>query len=179
MRVALLCSSDHSCCRVLAFSQVLVVNGVHEIGQSKSIERYLSKRLGMLGANDVEAAQIDAFTEHIRDLKDSYNKAKATTGEEARKEAIASFFDRTMPDLLQKMEAAVAPVSAAKGGALIGKTLSLADVTLFYLITEYFDNKTAARDAMRGCTRLSASVEAVGSHPAIIKYLEKRPITAV
>ena len=25
-----------------------------------------------MGANDIEAAQIDAFTEHVRDLKDQY-----------------------------------------------------------------------------------------------------------
>ena len=55
---------------------VLVVNGKYEIGQSKSIERYLSKRFGLLGSNEIEAAQIDAFAEHIRDLKDQYNKAK-------------------------------------------------------------------------------------------------------
>ena len=44
---------------------VLVVDGKFEIGQSKSIERYLAKRLGMLGKNDVEGAQIDAIGEHL------------------------------------------------------------------------------------------------------------------
>ena len=41
-----------------------------EIGQSKAIERYIARRYGLLGANEIEAAQIDAITEHIRDAKE-------------------------------------------------------------------------------------------------------------
>ena len=44
-------------------------------GQSKSIERYLARRVGLYGANELEAAQIDSFGEHLRDLKDLHGKA--------------------------------------------------------------------------------------------------------
>ena len=43
-------------------------------GQSKSIERYLARRVGLYGANELEAAQIDSFGEHLRDLKDLHGK---------------------------------------------------------------------------------------------------------
>merc|ERR1719486_1043995 len=45
-------------------------------GQSKTIERFVAKRVGMMGANAVEEAQIDCICEHLRDCKDKYMKAK-------------------------------------------------------------------------------------------------------
>ena len=155
---------------------VLVVNGEHEIGQSKSIERYLAKRLGLLGRDDIEASRIDAMCEHIRDLKDQYNKAKATPGEQAKQEALSGFFDAGLPDFLRRMEACVLPT---KGAPLVGKALSLADVSLFVLLTEYFDNKQGVHAAMAGCPRLQGAVDAVGAHPNIQKYLKERPVTAI
>ena len=41
-------------------------------GQSKTIERFVAKRVGMMGANAVEEAQIDCVCEHLRDCKDKY-----------------------------------------------------------------------------------------------------------
>jgi prostaglandin-H2 D-isomerase / glutathione transferase len=151
---------------------VLVVDDKHEIGQSKSIERYLAKKLGLLGSGDIEAAQIDAFTEHIRDLKEKYKQAKGT----AKEEALQSFFESTMPAFLQKMERVC---TGSGGGPVIGKSLSLADVSLFVLFMDYFDNKQSAQEALHHCPRLSASVDAVGAHPAISKYVAQRPISRV
>ena len=62
----------------LGRAPVVVVDGTESIGQSKTIERYLARRLGVMGANEFEAAQIDSITEHVRDLKDKYQKAKST-----------------------------------------------------------------------------------------------------
>ena len=56
---------------------VLFADGV-AFGQSKSIERYLARRVGLYGANELEAAQIDSFGEHLRDLKDIHGKAART-----------------------------------------------------------------------------------------------------
>ena len=44
---------------------VLVVDG-GEIGQSKAIERFLARRLGLMGKDEIEAGRIDCFSEHIR-----------------------------------------------------------------------------------------------------------------
>lgn len=154
---------------------VLVVNGKHEIGQSKSIERYLSKKLGLLGGDDIEAAQIDAFTEHMRDVKDKYNKAKGTTDEAAKKKALAAFFESTLPELFLKIEA-----RCTGGGApVIGKALSYADVSLYILCREYFDNKDGVAAALKSCPRMLASVDAVSQHPRVATYLAQRPVTKV
>jgi glutathione S-transferase len=151
---------------------VLVVDGKHEIGQSKSIERFLAKKLGLLGGDDIEAAKIDMFTEHVRDLKDKYQQAKRV----AKRETLAAFFSTTMPTFLQKMERVC---TGDGGGPLVGSKLSLADVALFVLITDYFDNKEGAKEALRDCPKLAASVEAVGAQPAIGAYLAQRPVTPV
>ena len=64
-------------------------------------------------------------------------------------------------------------------GPIVGTKLSLADVTLFVLINDYFDNKQGAQDALRGCPKLRASVDAVGTTAAIATYLTQRPLTPV
>lgn len=47
-------------------------NGVTtRLAQSKAIERFLAKRFGFFGDNDLEGARIDMITEHIRDIKDA------------------------------------------------------------------------------------------------------------
>lgn len=63
---------------------VVLVDGKHTIGSSKTIERYLARRLGLMGSNELEAAHIDAVTEHIRDIKDKYQKAKADPADKAK-----------------------------------------------------------------------------------------------
>jgi len=147
---------------------VLVVDGKYEIPQSKAIERYLAKKVGLMGGSDVEAAQIDGFVEHVRDIKDKYQKAKAD------EDAKAKYFAEEMPELMGKFEAAAARVSPGAGPALVGKSLSLADITLFNFITDFFDDKESASSSISKCPRLQASVKAVGEHPGIISYCASR-----
>jgi len=147
---------------------VIFVDGKLEIGQSKTIERYLARRLGLLGKDEGEAAQIDAVTEHIRDIKDKYQKAKAD------KEEKAKFFSEVMPDFMQKMDVAVGKVSPKGGPALIGSSLSLADVTLFVFIKDFFDDKDLAAASIGKCPRLTASIKATGENPGVVAYREKR-----
>ena len=151
---------------------VIVVDGKFELGQSKTIERYLARRLGLLGKDEVEAAQIDAITEHCRDIKDKYQKAKVD------KEEKAKFFAETMPDFMQKMDKAIGMgATGTTGPPLIGKTLSLADVTLFVFIKDFFDDKELAANSVAKCPRLLASLKATGEHPNIVNYRTKRDAT--
>jgi glutathione S-transferase len=61
------------------------------IGQSKTIERFVAKRVGMMGATPVEEAQIDCMCEHIKDCKGMYMKAK--TSDETKSERAAASLD--------------------------------------------------------------------------------------
>ena len=76
---------------------VVVIDGKDTIGQSKTIERYLARRLGVMGSSEIEAAQIDMITEHVRDIKDKYQKAKAD------KDQKAEYFAKTLPTFMEEV----------------------------------------------------------------------------
>merc|ERR1712196_522668 len=113
--------------------------GVNHIGQSKAIERYLARALGLAGSSDVEAAQIDQVTETIRDIKDAYQKAKA---EEEKK---AQFFAEDLAAQLTLLEKSL---PKGDGGTwLIGSKISYADICRFNFLTDkngFFDDHEKA-----------------------------------
>ena len=148
----------------------MIIDGKESIGQSKTIERYLARRLGIMGSNEFEAAQIDAITEHVRDLKEKYNKAK-NVDKEKKEASLQDFFKKEMPTFFGKMEKALPPNG---GPALIGSSLSYADVTLYCFVVDFFTDKASPLAALDTCPRLKASVEAVGKHPSIVKYRQAR-----
>lgn len=157
---------DKNCGR----APVVVIDGKESIGQSKTIERYLARRLGVMGASEFEAAQIDGITEHIRDLKDKYNKAKNV--EKDKKEAsVKDYFTKEMPAFFAKIEKSLPP---ATGAPLVGKRLSYADVTLYCFVVDFFTDKAPPLAALDACPRLKASIDAVGSHPGVVKYRAAR-----
>ena len=47
---------------------ILLVDGV-AIGESKAIERFVARRCGLMGADDVAAARVDCVAEHVRDVQ--------------------------------------------------------------------------------------------------------------
>lgn len=154
----------------------LEVDGVR-FGQSKAIERYLAKQFGQLGANDVEAAQIDQLTESIRDFKDAYNKAKNTTGDEEKKAALEKWWKEGLPGLLALAEKSL-PASA--GSWLVGSKVSYADISFYRFLLEdggFFDDKESAKAAFQSCPRIKAAVEAVHEIPELKTYLAGRKVT--
>ena len=54
---------------------VLVVDGGRMIGQSMAIERYVARITGLMGSDEVEAAQIDQLTETQRDMRMAWSNA--------------------------------------------------------------------------------------------------------
>ena len=147
---------------------VLVTEGGKklELGQSKAIERFLARRFGLLGEDEHEAAQIDAITEHIRDIKDKYQKAKVNPQDKAH------FFDEVFPGFMEKVDMAIRDIGGGSGGgpALVGRYLSLADVVLFVMVRDFFDDKAAVEKTIKRCPRLQRSVEEVDAHPGIASY---------
>lgn len=150
---------------------VVVVGGETVLAQSKAIERFFARMLGLMGEDELSAAAVDAFTEHVRDLKEKYQRARGAGGAE-RERALADFYGQTLPDFLQQLEKTVAP-----GGHVVGGHLSLADVTLYQTFTDYFDDPAKAAAAMLGCPRLLAAFDAVESHPRVKQYMAGRKQT--
>lgn len=108
----------------------VTTNGtVTEIPQSKAIERYISKKTGLYGANDEEAAIIDAICELVADIKTKYTAAKV----DAEKQT--AFFNDTFPMLVGFI---AKYLEKSSSGFVVGNSISLADVVIFHMINIYF-----------------------------------------
>jgi len=151
----------------------ILVVGDTVIGQSKTIDRYVAKTVGMMGANDLEAAQVDMVGEHVRDIKDSYQKEMAGKSGEEKTAAQVAFVEGKLPEWLAKLDKSL-PGSA---GVAVGNSISLADVYVYGLCAEYFDHKEEVAAAAAKFAQLSASIDAVKT--AAAAWLASRPVTKI
>jgi len=151
---------------------ILTVDGA-TIGQSKTIGRFLAKRVGMAGANEVEEATVDMIGEHIRDIKDNYGKAKGALKDAELKEAKAKWVGEVLPVEMAKLEQ-----TFGSAGFAVGSKMSFADIEVFSLLCDYFDADLlpAAAASISACPKISASVAAVTAASAA--YMASRPAYA-
>ena len=140
------------------------------LSQSKSIERFLAKSLNCMGSTALEAALIDAFCEHLRDLKTAYQEGKRTG-------RMGKFFEAELPSKLQALEQSL-PCSKQplRGSALIGDSVSLADITLFSLV-DFFDHKPKIIKTLEPNPKLFASYQNLNNLPQIQEWMANRPST--
>jgi len=155
---------------------LLEVDGA-QIAQSKTIDRFIAKKCGFLGASDIEAAQIDALCEHVRDIKDAYQKVRALP-DEAKPAGMEKYFGTDLPEWCGKLEKAIALTSKTPGCA-VGDKLSMADLTIYYWLTFFFDNTEGAKAAFAPCPTISAIVSTVGANEAVKAWEAKRPVTKI
>ena len=150
----------------------LEVDG-HVIPQSKAIERFLAQKHNMYGCDVHESAQIDAICEFVRDFKQEYQKTRALQGAE-REAGMSTWFSTTLPKRLAALDAIIAPDS----DFAVGGQLSLADLTLFGFVTQFFDDAKASRQAAASSApRIHRVVSAVDALPAVRAWIERRPDT--
>jgi len=146
----------------------LEVEGV-VIPQSKSIERYLGKKYGLMGSSDIESARVDSLCECIRDFKDLYQPVRKA---ENRDEAMNEWFTKTLVEKLRLFE------NLLDGdGYSVGDKLSLSDIVLYAFITQFFDNKEASMNATLISPKVRSVIDNVAKVPQIMKWLEDRPKT--
>ena len=150
----------------------LEVDGV-TIPQSKSMERFLARRFNMMGSNDLEAAQIDAICESVRDFKDIYQKVRFLP-EDEKDAGMKEWFTVTLVERLTLLENQL----VGESGFSVGNTMSLSDVVLFTFINEFFDNKEAALNATLTSPKIRAVVHRVSSDEKVVKWLNERPKTS-
>ena len=139
------------------------------IPQSKSIERFLSRRFSMMGENELEALRIDSICECIRDFKDAYQSVRKADNKE---QAMNEWFTKTLVEKLGLLENIV-----DGEGYSVGKKLSLSDVVMFAFITQFFDNKEASMNATLASPKIRSVIENVSTVPQLVSWIEKRPKT--
>lgn len=154
----------------------LEVDGAR-VGQSKAIERFLAKEFGLMGESALQACQIDAVCEMVRDIKDAYNNCKRGMEGEEKEKALATWFGETLPEHVQKTEAMLG--AGGQGPFLFGK-VSLADLALFQFLAApsgFFDNTEGAKASFQACPKIKAAMEATAEIPELKAWIEKRPQT--
>ena len=161
----------------------ILVIGDTKIGQSKAIERFVAKKANFFGDNELEAAQIDCLSEHVRDIKDKWQKIKATGGMAPSPEkdvAMKKFIEEgELKEWFVKLEKSL-PTSAANVYS-VGQRLSYADLCIWQLLKDFFDAPNAEKVAKclseSGCTKLVKIADNVAENPALKQWLETRPKT--
>jgi glutathione S-transferase len=147
----------------------LEVDG-HVIPQSKSIERFLAHRFGLMGNDEFENAHIDSICECVRDFKDMYQKVRVAEDVDT---AMNTWFTVTLIERLTLLENLL-----NDNGFSVGNKLSLSDIVLYSFITNFFDNKEASMNATLATPNLRKIVTHVGELPQIRDWVDHcRPKT--
>lgn len=148
----------------------VIESGDFRLAQSKAIERYLAKKLGMMGSTLEEEAWVDAINEHVGDIGAAYGK----------KESDEKWFQDTLPSYMKKLEAALPGTQ----GFAVGDKASLADVAIYRLLSDVqpaydskFDDDVLA--AYADCPKISAVMASMGKHEALQKWMKERPKSTV
>ncbi|KAL3823317.1 hypothetical protein ACHAXA_010452 [Cyclostephanos tholiformis] len=161
---------------------VLVIPDGRVIGQSKAIERYLARRLGLMGKTPEDEAIIDCIAEHCRDVKDAAARkgfSRFTKGKTDEEKAIArsEWFETEMPSMLDKIEASL-PETSRSPGFSFGDAPTYGDVAIWALLRDCapadLDDTTKASEK---CIALNAIADQIASNPGVSKWLKERPET--
>jgi len=153
---------------------VLIVDG-QQIAQSLSVNRFVAKRLGFMGKNDVEEALIDSVFETVNELIEAAqvpvltNFFKNTEAAEAKRQS----FIQKSPGVLASLERFL--ISNKGGdGYFVGDSISLADIH-FFVIFETATTNAGFTDVLKPYPKLTALFNRVAKIPNMAKYLKERP----
>eukprot|EP01112_Ceratiomyxa_fruticulosa_P007365 TRINITY_DN1907_c0_g1_i1.p1 TRINITY_DN1907_c0_g1~~TRINITY_DN1907_c0_g1_i1.p1 ORF type:complete len:204 (+),score=39.16 TRINITY_DN1907_c0_g1_i1:96-707(+) len=143
----------------------LTVDG-HKIPQSKAIERFLARRFGFFGSNELETARVDAFSEQVRDINISYNQARGND------EKIAKFWAEDFPANI-----AILAKNAPNDGHFVGGKFSLPDVQFYYITSTFFTTQDKVDAVLSKYDNLLKIREAVANNDRIREYVKNRKAT--
>ena len=82
------------------------------------------------------------------------------------------WFRETMPHKLEDLEYIL-----HGDGYSLGEKTSLADIVLFSLLTQFFDDKESSLVSMDNTPKLKSIVQRISTNVNILKWLESRPQT--
>merc|ERR1719213_1391114 len=100
----------------------VIESGEFKLPQSKAIERYLAKKLGMFGSTLEEEGWVDAINEHVGDISGAFEG----------KESDEKWFKETLPAYMKKLEKTL----PGSSGFAVGDKVSLADVAIYRLLKD-------------------------------------------
>lgn len=135
------------------------------LAQSKVIERYVARLVGLAGGTALEQAQIEAVAEHVRDLKQAYQTVRK--GTKAEQDA---WFATTLVEHSAQLEASL-PFCVASDN------FTLAHFAIYTFYTQFFDRAEEAQATLQHCPQLTRICNLVRAHPEVAAWEARRPVT--
>ena len=149
----------------------LEVNG-KTICQSKAIERYIASNYNLMGGDSEDSAIIDSYCECLRDFKTAYHVEKK---KENKEEVMNKWFNELLVNKLEVLDSIISNKGGDLTGYAVGGKLSLADISIYTFLVDYFDNKEGVLKAYENCPKLKAIVKTVSENEKIKHWIETRP----
>jgi glutathione S-transferase len=161
---------------------ILEVDGA-AIGGSKAVARYISNTYGLMGANSVEAAQIDSVVEIVGDIFTAFDKQ--SDKEQWFSGTGSAQGQRELQWHLRQLEKVV-----GSDGYAVGSKVSYADVTLFNKLAdlpitlglfgntnpEPMNNNAKVTEVLAQFPNVAKIVSTVAESAAMKAYLAARPV---
>ncbi|KAJ1904671.1 hypothetical protein IWQ60_012414, partial [Tieghemiomyces parasiticus] len=122
--------------RVPVLRETTADGRVHVLVESRAIERYLAKKFGLYGSNDLEAARIDAYVSQWEDLRwaivTRWNTPEGGNGE--ARAASTEKADKEIRHLVSKHTQSLAANAEGGGVHYVGRGTTWADIAAYQSI---------------------------------------------
>ncbi|VDN05715.1 unnamed protein product [Thelazia callipaeda] len=142
------------------------------LAQSHAIERYLARNFGFMGSNAWEAAKIEELMIGTEGLWEKLLKWAHGSNETEKEELLTELEKDEISSFLTRYEGFL---TSSSSSYLVGKKISLADLTLFNVIKTFVEYLPA--DYLKQYPKLNKFMTKIGSNPQIKKWIEMRPKT--
>uniref|UniRef100_A0A914PK29 glutathione transferase n=1 Tax=Panagrolaimus davidi TaxID=227884 RepID=A0A914PK29_9BILA len=150
---------------------LLEVDGV-VIPQSYAIARFIAKRYNLAGKDDIEAAQIDALADFLRDMQYEYFSPYMFVVQgydEGDKDKLRE--ESFLPAVKQNFTYLVKTLKAANSGFYMSSGITWVD----FVISQYLNLiRRYDKECFEGYPELIEHIERIHGFPQLQDYLEKR-----
>ena len=139
------------------------------VAQSKAISRFLSKKAGLAGKDDMEQLKIDMYVDLVGEMFEAWITMATEMDDEHRKPYQKRLEEERIPNFLKIVDDTVAK---AGGKYLVAGRLTLADLEMaFYLKSLVDPTDPLLKNFLPSCQeyRTSGLYE---KYPGIVKYIE-------
>lgn len=146
-----------------------------QLPQSMTIARYLARETGLAGADNLEAAKIDAIVDTQLDVNEAFFQKVFFEKDEAKKaEGLEKFLKETLPkhvDHLGRLKKAY----STDERYFVGNKLSWADLFVYNSIQSLAQVVPQVKDNVGA--QFQPLFEAIQANESLKKYLDSRPKT--
>jgi len=143
-----------------------------QLGQSRAIQRYLAREFGFVGRNEIEAAQVDCFCEHLRDMGQQRQDAVRKVERKDMGTAGTAWVNEELPKWLPELEAA----TSGQPGFIVGNKTSVADIALYVIFADnLMDDAAAVHKLLESAPKLAAVIKRIGELPEVVSWRNTRP----